>query len=57
MIMELQIKKIATIFLLVFLMGNAQQLKAQNSADFGIWMDAGIEKKLNKNWTLEGAPA
>ena len=55
--MELQIKKIATIFLLVFLMGNAQQLKAQNSADFGIWMDAGIEKKLNKNWTLEGAPA
>lgn len=56
--MERQIKKTATsflmVFLLAFLMGNAQQLKAQNSADFGIWMDAGVEKKFNKQWSLEG---
>lgn len=56
--MERQIKKTATsflmVFLMAFLMGNAQQLKAQNSADFGIWMDAGVEKKFNKQWSLEG---
>ena len=27
---------------------------AQSTSDFGIWMDAGVEKKLDKHWTLEG---
>lgn len=54
MIMERQMIKLASMLLMAFLMGNAQQLKAQDNADFGIWMDAGVEKKFNKQWSLEG---
>lgn len=32
----------------------AQGMKAQSSSDFGVWMDAGVEKKFDKHWTLEG---
>lgn len=38
--------------LLAALLAGAMEGKAQS--DFGVWMDAGIEKKLNKHWTLEG---
>ena len=30
----------------------AAEVRAQS--DFGVWMDAGVEKKLGKHWTLEG---
>ncbi len=32
--------------------GGIQKAKAQS--DFGVWMDAGVEKELGKHWTLEG---
>lgn len=28
--------------------------KAEAQSDFGVWMDAGVEKELGKHWTLEG---
>lgn len=30
------------------------ETKAQSSSDFGVWMDAGVEKKLSKQWTVGG---
>ena len=49
---SLTMKKMA--FLVIALLGSGQIALAQSSSDFGIWMDAGVEKKLNKHWTLEG---
>ena len=40
------------LLILIFLANATQVLKAQT--DFGIWIDAGVEKKLDKHWTLEG---
>lgn len=43
------------IFIVVALMalaGTVQKARAQS--DFGVWLDAGVEKKLDKHWTLEG---
>ncbi len=38
----------------VALLCMTQWVKAQSGTDFGIWMDAGVEKKFNKHWVLEG---
>ncbi len=32
----------------------AWALEGKAQSDFGVWMDAGIEKKINKHWTLDG---
>ncbi len=29
-------------------------LRATAQSDFGVWMDAGVEKKLDKHWSVEG---
>lgn len=35
-------------------LGGLQAQKASAQSDFGIWMDAGVEKKLSKQWTIGG---
>lgn len=37
---------------LIFLVNIIQGTKAQT--DFGVWMDANVEKKLDKHWIIEG---
>ncbi len=45
-------KTIRTRLLLAVLAMVAVEARAQS--DFGIWMDAGVEKTLGKHWTVEG---
>lgn len=42
------------IFLTMLAAGTSQATAQSEGSDFGVWMDAGIEKSLGRKWTLEG---
>lgn len=48
--MKKNIHKLLATLLLLSLTPSTQ---AQHGNDFGLWLDAGVEKKLNKKWSLE----